>query len=150
MMILANGYHNKNTLKLLCKGRNRLAANNATLGVDDAQLLCQGWFGCMKAKQRNELTSCLTSPWGQKSSNCSDVPRMMSWLYVLSLAMIYKDILRTSLLPVWWLCRQVWLAVTAKQFWILKSCLADLFSLVWRSYMASFMMIGHYSWPLDM
>ena len=37
MMILTNCYHNEITLKLLCKGRNRLAAN-ATLGVDDAQL----------------------------------------------------------------------------------------------------------------
>ena len=38
MMILANGHLNEITLKLLCKGRNSLAANNAPLGVDDAQL----------------------------------------------------------------------------------------------------------------
>jgi hypothetical protein len=37
-MLLKNGYHNENTLKLLFKGWNRLSANNAPLGVDDAQL----------------------------------------------------------------------------------------------------------------
>ena len=49
-----------------------------------------------------------------------------------------KEVLRTGLLPVRRLCCQVWLAVTAKRFGIRKSCLARLFSLVWRSYRASF------------
>ena len=48
------------------------------------------------------------------------------------------------------LCRQVWLAVTAKWFWIRKRCLPGLFGLFWRSYRASFMMIGHSLWPVDM
>ena len=47
-----------------------------------------------------------------------------------------KEMLRTGLLPVWRLCRQVWLAVKAKRFWIRKSCLPRLFGLVWRSYRA--------------
>ena len=74
MMILANGYHhNENTLKLLSKGPNRLAAINAPLGVDDAQLfghhqdsIIRLWakfgFGYMKALQINELTSVWRPP----------------------------------------------------------------------------------------
>ena len=44
---------------------------------------------------------------------------------------------------------QVWLAVTAKRFWIWESCLTPLFSLVWRSYMPSFLKIGHNLWPVE-
>ena len=40
-----------------------------------------------------------------------------------------KSCWETGSLPVW----QVWLAVTAKRFWIWKSCLTHVFSLVWRS-----------------
>ena len=45
--------------------------------------------------------------------------------------------------------RQVWLAVTAKRFWIWESCLIHLFNLVWRSYMPSSMKIGHNLWPVE-
>ena len=61
-----------------------------------------------------------------------------------------KEMLRTGLLPVWLLCRQVWLAVTAKRFWIWESCWTHLFNLVWRSYMPRFMKIGHNLWPVEM
>ena len=66
-----------------------------TLGVDDAQLfghhqdrVIRVWFGYMKALQRCEVTSCLTSPWGQRSPNYLGVPKTMSWVYVPSLPMI--------------------------------------------------------------
>ena len=61
-----------------------------------------------------------------------------------------KEMLRRGLLPVWRLCCKVRLAVTAKRFWIWESRFTHLFNLFWRSYMASFMIIGHNLWPVDM
>ena len=94
------------------------------------------------------------------------VPMMLSWVFVPSLVMICQraalklvyflfgyDMLKScwemGLLPVWQLCRQVWLAVTAKRFWLWKSCLTCLFSVGWRSYRASSMTIVQYLWPMD-
>jgi hypothetical protein len=99
-----------------------------------------------------------------------NVPMMMSWVFVPSLFMIFQraaeklacflfgkfgyDMLKSywemGLLPVWRLHRQIWLAVTAKMFWIWKRCLMHLFNLVWRSYRASFMKIVRNLWPVDM
>ena len=40
--------------------------------------MSQVWFGYMKALQRYEVTSCLTSPWGQRSPNYLGVPKTIS------------------------------------------------------------------------
>ena len=63
---------------------------------------------------------------------------------------VTKELLRNRLTSCLAASPSRWLAVTAKRFWIWKSCLTHVFSLVWRSYMASFMMIRQNLWPVDM
>ena len=65
------------------------------------------------------------------------------WLYV-------KGLLRNRLTSFLAASPSRWLAVTAKRFWIWKSCLTHVFSLVWRPYLASFMKIWQNLWPVDM
>ena len=124
-------------------------------------------YDMFKRYAENRLTSCLTalpsSLNGCHGQTVLNKKKLFSRSVQLGLKIIYgrfhddwvwlwnvKELVRTGLLPVWRLCRQVWLAVTAKRFWIRKSCLADLFGLVWRSYRVRFMVIGHHLWPVDM